>query len=118
MEGPVDFTRAIFYVLKDATLAEELNEGQIDQTESNSEDLQDRPFRYTGRIPPTFEVTNGELAAVCGPRFDNLIWCHAQEGRVYLLVQTSAGTFGVRSRITDEQLDAARVVAAAYLELL
>ena len=119
MDGPVDFTRAIFYVHPDEDSAAALNSSQIEHTKRDYKTIRSRPFReFRGETPRPFEVSSDDQTAVCGVRGAGLIWCHAQEGRLYLLVQSSAGTFSGKSRVTDQQLDAAREVTAAYLELL
>ena len=120
MNGPVDFTRAIFYVHVDETSAARLNREQIRITKRDNERLHERPFHYSGRIPAPSEVSNGDVTATCGVRSDSLIWCHAQRDRLYLLVQSRAGTYPVSNKgpVTEEQLEAAGTVTAAYLELL
>jgi hypothetical protein len=118
LEGPTGISRAIFYVLPSEAAASNLNTGQIEHTEQDYRAIQEGFSRYKGRIPRPFEVEGSSTSATCGVRIDNLIWCHSQKGRFYLLIQTPAGTFGKRSTITAEQLDAARDVTSTYADLL
>jgi hypothetical protein len=117
MEGPVTQSRAIFYVHADDRAALALHVDQVDLTEQAYESYELRTFPYKGTIPPVFEVEGDGVTGTCGVRINNLFWCHAQKGRLYLLVQSSAGG-GEQRRITDEQVEAARMVTAAFMELL
>jgi hypothetical protein len=120
MVGPVDLTRAIFYVHTGERSAARLNREQIKITKRDNELLQDRRFRYSGRIPAPLEMSNGDVTATCGVRSDSLIWCHAQRDRLYLLVQSRAGSYPDSNKgpVTDEQVEVAGTMTAAYLELL
>ena len=118
MEGRVSQSRAIFYVHADKLAAIALYVDQVQQTEQAYEFYEQRPFPYEGVIPPVFEVERDGVTGTCGVRTDHLFWCHAQEGRLYLLVQSSAGDRAGKGPVTDAQVDAARMVTAAFMELL
>ena len=72
--------------------------------------------REGSSLPPS-TLTSDERTGRCGPRFDGLIWCHAQKGRLYLLVQTGTEIPG-QPPVTDEQVEAARMVIAAFMKVL
>lgn len=86
MDGPVRFARAIFYVHPDQTHAHEMFEDQSQDPDPRSlRDLADDP-----QAQPWSEEQL-DLDNRCSLRIDHLFWCHAYKGRVYLVVQSSAG---------------------------
>ena len=118
MKGPVSQSRAIFYVHADELAALALHVDQVEQTKRAYEFYEQRPFPFDGVIPPVFEIEGDGVTGTCGVRTDHLFWCHAQKGRLYMLVQSSAGDRAGKGPVTDEQVKAARTVTAAFMELL
>lgn len=107
MKGGVPVSRAIFYVHPDATAAEAMYERQSKLVNADGQagldDPQARPF-----TDGALEVRNW-----CGARPDELFWCHAFRGRVYLVVQSSAGWPDGRD-VSPRERRAAKRLAAAF----
>jgi hypothetical protein len=118
MDGPVYFARAIIYVLPDKESAVTLSSRQVDITERRYELEVDFRPASAKKAPAPFDIELDELTGRCGPRFDGLFWCHAQKGRLYLLVQSTAGARADPTRITRQQAGHARELTLAYMELL
>ena len=98
MEGPVPYARAIFYVHPNSAAAREMYERQVELTDRG-------PSR-------SFQVP-GVAGSLCDVREDSLYWCHAVKGRVYLLIQSSAGRSGIRT-VDPSAKDAAVALTTAF----
>ena len=107
MEGPVPFARAIFYVHPNSAAAREMYERQVELTDRG-------PSRsFTDRGPSRSFQVPGVAGSLCGVREDSLYWCHAVKGRVYLLIQSSAGRSGTRT-VDPSTKDAAVALTTAF----
>ncbi|MGH2756109.1 MAG: hypothetical protein ACRDLB_16985 [Actinomycetota bacterium] len=118
MAGPTEYARAIFYVHPNAAAARALNEQQTRLTEQTWDLLNKVRPPYTGPVPRPFEVSQDGISATCGIRSSSLLWCHAQRGRLYLLIQTYAGEFGRKSAVAERQESIARLLTRAFVDLL
>lgn len=106
MEGPVRFSRAVFYVHPSAAAAREMFQEQSGF--SAVEDLDgDDPHAEA------FSLDQLGVPNRCSPRLDRLFWCHSYKGSVYLLTQSSAGWFNRRD-VTHKERDAAQTLLQAF----
>ncbi len=105
MEGPVRFSRAIFYVHPSAAAARAMFQEQsgISAMENQGDDPQ----------AETFSLDQLGVPNRCSPRMDRLFWCHSYKGTVYLLTQSSAGSIDGRE-VARKQREAAQTLLQAF----
>ena len=100
-EGPVEYARAIFYVLPSEETAHAMY-----QRQSGFE-------RIPGvEAPRPFEAELG-IPNVCDGYEAGLLWCHATKGRVYLVTQSTAG-WPPPARVTPQELLTGRMMLEAF----
>lgn len=109
MEGPVPFARAIFYVHPDEQAAHAMF-----QRQSRLGPRLDIQGKRDVDAEPSSEALDVETR--CHVR-GGLVWCHAQRGQVYLVIQSSAGRAMARKLSPLERRSAARLLTgfAKYL---
>lgn len=108
MEGPVRFARAIFYVHPDEPHAHEMFEDQ-----SQDPDLRGMGKLARDRHAQPWSEDALEIDNRCSVRADSLFWCHAQNGPVYLVVQSSAG-WPTGANVSREERKAAATLLTAF----
>lgn len=106
MDGPVEYARAIFNAYPDAASALHQFEFKAERAEN--------PINWEGNpLGKPFSDDGLEVPHFCSAQGDHLFWCHVYKGRVYLVIQSSAG-WPNGADVTPKERKAAKVLMSAF----